>query len=63
MVAYQERVVEEKRVLDEKVVKLHEFCGTEQFIALPPKEQARMALQRLLMARYSEILGERIEAF
>lgn len=63
MEAYQERVVEEKRELDEKLGKLLDFICTARFLALPPNERARMAFQRLSMKSYSEVLGERIEAF
>ena len=63
MEAYQERVVEEKRELDEKLAKLDAFMNTERFTALSVGEQVRMTLQRSLMHYYSEVLDERIEAF
>lgn len=63
MEAYQQRVVEEKEALDEKIKKLDVFVGTERFCALPLAEQIRMAAQLEVMREYSQILGERIAAF
>ena len=63
MEGYQERVVQEKRELDEKVVKLFAFTCTEKWKALSVAEQVRMAAQSRIMGEYSEVLGERILAF
>lgn len=63
MEAYQERVVEEKRELDEKLAKLLAFIDTERFAALSVEEQMRMNIQRSIMACYNQVLGQRIEAF
>jgi len=63
MEAYQQRVVEEKAALDEKIEKLGQFVGTERFCALPESEQVRMTRQLEVMREYSQILGERIAAF
>ena len=63
MEAYQQRVVEEKQALDEKIGKLSAFVGTERYCALPEAEQARMERQLVAMGEYSMILGERIAAF
>ena len=63
MKASQQRVVEEKEALDEKIEKLAAFMGTERFCALPEDEQLRMIRQRNVMVEYSGILGERIAAF
>ena len=63
MEAYQQRVVEEKEALDEKIKKLDVFVGTERFCALPIAEQVRMTAQLEVMREYSQILGERIAAF
>lgn len=60
---YQQRVVEEKEDLDEKLDALHAFQDGPLFPRLTSAEQARMNLQAHYMARYSEILGERIAAF
>jgi hypothetical protein len=63
MEAYQQRVVEEKAALDEKVEKLGQFVGTERFCALPEAEQVRMTRQLEVMREYSQILNDRIDAF
>ena len=63
MEAYQERVVAEKRELDEKLAKLSAFGRTDLFASLPEGEQGRLNRQHAVMEEYSRILGERIEAF
>lgn len=63
MQPHQQRVVDEKHDLDEKLSKLRPFLGTEIFAGLPGDEQARMQRQVEHMAAYSDVLGERIEAF
>lgn len=63
MEAYQLRVIQEKKDLDEKLEKLSAFLLNERFLSLPPDEQARLSIQRFCMDGYSKILGERILAF
>jgi hypothetical protein len=63
MAPHQERVVEEKRSLDEKLSKLDAFGRTETFAALPVEEQGRLNRQHSIMEDYSRILAERIAAF
>jgi hypothetical protein len=64
MKAYQKRVVEEKRELDKKLAKLHEFINDEVvFRNVHIREQELLRRQEVLMEIYSEVLGERIEAF
>lgn len=66
MEAYQERVLEEKRALDEKVLKLTTFIdGTEsgKFAELSADEQDRLRRQRIAMMDYAGVLTERIAAF
>lgn len=63
---YQERVVAEKKELDEKIVKLHAFCfgsDTKIFASLDPMERDRLEDQYTAMKKYSDILGQRIAAF
>lgn len=60
---YQERVIEEKNQLDEKLNKLRIFFYSDVFKGLDPEEQARLRFQELIMKSYSEILHQRIEAF
>lgn len=63
MEPYQQRVVEEKKELDERLSKLWNFLDTVDFSALLVAERARMRMQAAIMENYSDILGERIEAF
>ena len=56
--AYQTRVIEEKRELDEKIAKLDAFLGTTTAV---PTELLRR--QSEAMKVYSGILGERLESF
>jgi hypothetical protein len=68
MQEYQQRVVDEKADLDEKLSKLSvfiegSFAGKMTFGELPEDEQKRLVRQQELMKGYSEILGARIDAF
>lgn len=63
MKPYQERVVIEKSELDEKLSKLNAFFNTGAFTELDSAEQVRLNRQRDYMTSYSQVLGERIEAF
>ena len=60
---HQQRVVDEKRELDERREKLESFYSTSIFHGLPESEQSRLLRQGVAMRTYSEILGERIAAF
>jgi hypothetical protein len=63
MESYKNRVVEEKRELDAKWQKLVLFMTKDDFKNLPDDERNRLSRQEMAMGMYSEILGERIEAF
>jgi hypothetical protein len=63
MQAYQQRVIEEKQELDAKLDKLNQFIDSPQFLVIDGEEQKRLRLQRTFMLAYSNVLGERIEAF
>lgn len=63
MAPHQERVVTEKRELDEKLGKLGVFLGTTLYHSLPADEQDRLSRQYSLMRGYSDVLGERIDNF
>ena len=63
MQPHQQRVIEEKAELDERLSKLKAFAGTEEFASLSEAERARLNCQGLFMAGYSAVLGERIAAF
>lgn len=60
---HQERVVEEKTGLDEKVGKLEEFVKGTIHNTLGEDEQKRLADQLHHMKEYAKILGHRISAF
>ncbi len=60
---YQARVKEEKKELDQKIVRLVDFMTTDKFLDLPKDERQRLRKQNLIMAKYSEILEERILHF
>ena len=61
---HQQRVVDEKTELDEKLNKLHSFIQESPiFATLSDAEQHRLRRQDLIMAEYSQILSERIAAF
>lgn len=65
MQPYQERVVQEKQELDEKLTKLEAFIfrGVGKWFELSESERLRMTKQYCYMMDYSKVLGERIAAF
>lgn len=63
MQPHQQRVVDEKAELDERLAKLRGFIGSDIFLNLDAAEQVRLRMQAVHMAAYSKVLGERIEAF
>ncbi len=64
MLPYQQRVVDEKNELDEKLSKLTDFIAVNHlFKSLSEQEQFLLVLQFEVMVEYSEILGSRIELF
>ena len=61
---HQQRVLDEKRELDERLSKLDAFIlDNPLFLQLSGSEQERLARQSKAMTIYSGILGERIAAF
>lgn len=63
MPPHQQRVVEEKAELDERLAKLVAFTRTPIFAGLDSAERCRLDQQAATMAMYSDILGDRIAAF
>lgn len=64
MQPHQQRVVDEKTELGEKLVKLREFIkGSAVFQGLQLDEQARLKTQEFHMSMYWCVLGERISNF
>ena len=60
---YQERVISEKRELDERWDKLIAFICSDRIASLPVDEQDRLKRQCKIMGEYSAVLDERISAF
>lgn len=61
---HQQRVVHEKKELDDKATALSNFIGTsDAFSSLDPEEKERLKEQNDVMWTYSEILAKRIAAF
>ena len=63
MEEYQQRVITEKRELDDRLDKLKAFFGEGKFTELYAADQERMREQGVIMTAYSTILGNRIKAF
>lgn len=63
MEEFQQRVVEEKAQLDDKLSRLRPFVLSNRFATLPSGEQYRMNRQLDLMEQYSAVLAQRIAAF
>jgi hypothetical protein len=60
---HQQRVVEERAQLSDKVDKLETFVGSRTYTQLLPAEQARLQRQLHIMQLYEQVLSERISAF
>jgi hypothetical protein len=60
---HQQRVIDEKAELDDKLTKLKAFFDTPIFAGLDPNEQDRLCAQSEAMGVYAEILAQRIAAF
>ena len=64
MQPHQQRVVDEKAELDDKIVKLDYFTQTSpHWAGLPQEEKDRLTEQLAVMQKYSDILAARIAAF
>lgn len=60
MQPHQERVVQEKQELDERLFKLRLFMEKAAFKELDIREKSLLTLQAQVMHNYSDILAERI---
>ena len=60
---HQQRVVEEKAELDNKLAILEDFFSDPIFNNLTKKEHVRLHWQAAYMTSYRDILAERIAAF
>lgn len=64
MQPHQQRVVEEKAQLDERIGELQSFISrAPQYSVLPADEQGRLRTQLDLMSKLSDVLAARINAF
>ena len=59
---YQERVIEEKKQLDDKLNKLRAF-NRSRTVDITGDERERLARQEYIMLLYAQVLNERIRAF
>lgn len=60
---HQQRVVDERRELNDRLTKLEAFMHGRVYQRLDSAEMARLMRQRDAMAAYSTVLAERIAAF
>ena len=60
---HQQRVIDERTELDERIAKLGAFINSPIFASLPEDERERLVEQRGHMHAYSDVLRRRIEAF
>ena len=60
---WQLRVIEEKKELDARLVKLSEFLSGKAFSEMTEDDQELLSSQKTHMSCYSGILGERIARF
>lgn len=63
MLPHQERVVNEKNELEDKLTKLDAFFETDFFSKVDEDEQERLKHQYWIMRDYLEVLQERISNF
>ena len=63
MEPHQQRVIDERNELDDKIDKLARFMKSEMLVSLPVDEQDRLDKQLKIMWEYSSILQERMAAF
>ena len=63
MQPHQQRVVDEKEQLGERLEKLIAFLTTDLYKALPEREQELLYFQSRVMEDYYEVLQQRVELF
>ena len=63
MEAHQERVLEERTQLNDRLVKLDSFLYTEKFNCLSMDDQDLLITQQAFMERYLDVLDQRIANF
>lgn len=60
---HQQRVIEERDALEEKITKLREFFGSKIYRELDRDDRALLSLQYNVMLEYADILERRIGRF
>lgn len=60
---HEQRVLEERAELNQKLDRLNDFISMERFFSLDRDEQSRLRRQACAMKEYLAILDERIAAF
>jgi hypothetical protein len=63
MNAHEQRVIDEKTLLDDKINKLANFLSTEVCAKLSNYEHDLLVQQFTVMSEYSKILGYRVHIF
>lgn len=63
MEVFQERVLQEKTELDEKLHRLSDFIAGDAFDKISDAEKDRLQRQAAAMGEYSTILAERVADF
>lgn len=63
MQPHQQRVVDEKNELGERLTKLLAFIGTDLYKSLPEEDKELLFFQSQIMEDYFEVLEQRIERF
>lgn len=63
MLPHQQRVVDEKAELDDKIAKLEAFKKGDLFKSLDVEDRALLVVQATYMEAYSKTLGKRIDRF
>lgn len=63
MLPHQQRVVDEKAELDDKLAKLKAFKESDLFNSLEIEDRVLLIVQCTYMREYSKILGKRIDRF
>lgn len=63
MSTYQQRVIDEKRELDDKRGKLSDFMHSDDYAGLSAVDQGLLMVQLASMEGYANALARRIETF
>lgn len=63
MLPHQQRVLDERNALEEKITKLDEFLSGTLIETLPEEDQELLAMQQTAMIQYIYFLDQRIKRF